>query len=527
MKQPAFNPGSKIIIFFLLLNFINVKAKEFDVVVYSATAGGVTAAVAAASEGMKVLIIEPGENVGGMVTGGLSNSDLGNTAVIGGLAAQFYKECAAYYKASLYHWPGPEPSVAERIMNSWLKKKNIDIRFHQRIDKVLKMNGRIDKIILTDSTEVEADVFIDAGYEGDLMARSGVSYTWGREGRKEYNESYAGLQPVTFTSHQIDTKLNPFDKDGKLLPLISNRKQVDYGEADKGIQSYCFRMVITDVNENKLDWEKPLNYHPETYELVRRYYKSKPDAPALFRFWPALPNRKCDVNSSIGISTNLLDGSSWDYPEADYAKRDSIRQWHKDYTLGLVWFLLTDSVVPQKVKDFVKTVGLCKDEFVNTNNFPHQLYVREARRMKGEYFLTQHDLMEDTMKYDVIGMGSYNIDIREMQRIPVRFSRYPKLEDEVYNEGYMSIPVSPYQIPYRAIVPKYNECQNLIVPVCLSASHVAFASYRMEPQFMIVGQSAGIAAAMAVKSQRPVQQIDIFELQNKLLKSSQILSMVK
>lgn len=439
----------------LVVCFIDLaKSVDYDVVVYSATASGVMASISAAREGMKVLLIEPGKNVGGMVTGGLSNSDLGNTAVIGGMTAQFYKECADYYKAPLYHWPGPEPHVAENIMNKWLKRNNVDIWFQKRVDKVLKINGRIDKIILTDGTEVKADVFIDAGYEGDLMARAGVSYTWGREGRKEFNESYAGLQPVTLTSHQIDAKLNPFDKNGKLLPLINNRKQVEYGEADKGIQSYCFRMVITDVPENKLEWKKPENYRPETYELARRYYKAKPDAPAMFRFWPALPNRKCDVNSSIGISMNLLDGSSWDYPEADYRKRDSIWQWHKDYTLGLVWFLLTDSVVPQNVKDFVKSVGLCKDEFANTGNFPHQLYVREARRMKGEYFMTQHDLMEDTTKYDAIGMGSYNIDIREMQRIPVKFSRYPKLEDEVYNEGYMSIPVSPYQIPYSSIVPE-------------------------------------------------------------------------
>lgn len=501
-----------------------VSATKYNVVVYGATASGVTASVAAAKEGMKVLIIEPGGNVGGMVTGGLSNSDLGNTDVIGGLALQFYKESADFYKAKLYHWPGPEPRIAENIMISWLKKNNIDVWFNRRVESVFKEQNVIKKIILSDKSEVTADVFIDAGYEGDLMARAGVSYTWGRESRKDYNELYAGRQPVSFTSHQIDTKLNPFDKSGRLLPLINNRKQVEFGESDKGIQSFCFRMVITDVPENKLEWTKPANYRPETYELARRYYKSKPDAPALFRFWPALPNRKCDVNSSIGISMNLLDGSSWDYPDADYPKRDSIWQWHKDYTLGLAWFLLTDSVVPQRVKDFVKSVGLCKDEFTNTGNFPHQLYVREARRMKGEYILTQRDLMEDTTKYDAIGMGSYNIDIREMQRIPVKFSRYPKLEDEVYNEGYMSIPVSPYQVPYRSIVPKHDECRNLIVPVCISASHVAFASYRMEPQYMIVGQSAGIAAALAVKSKRAVQQIDIFELQAKLIQEGQILS---
>jgi len=504
----------------------NLKSNTYDIVIYGATASGVTAAVAASQEGMKVLIIEPGKDVGGMVTGGLSYTDIGKRQVIGGLALQFYQDVADFYHTKLYHWIGPEPHVAENIMINWLKKYNVQLWFGRRVDKVSKKNNVIDKLILTDKTEVSAKVFIDASYEGDLMARSGVSYTWGRENITDYNESYAGRQPITFTTHQIDAQLNPFENKKKknLLPLIHKKQMVEIGKGDKGIQSFCFRMTITDLPENRMPWYKPANYNPDIYELARRYYKSKPNVPALFWFSPVLPNRKCDVNSSIGISTNLLDGSSWEYPEADYAKRDSIWQWHKDYTLGLAWFLATDSGVPQKVKDFMKTVGLCKDEYIDNANFPHQLYVREARRMKGEYFLTQSDLMKDTVKFDAIGMGSYNIDIREVQRVPIQFSRYPNLVTEVYNEGYMSMPVSAYQIPYRSIVPKYEECQNLIVPICISASHVAFASYRMESQYMIVGQSAGTAAAMAVKSNRPVQKIDIFELQTKLKKNKQVLS---
>ena len=239
---------------------------------------------------------------------------------------------------------------------------------------------------------------------------------------------------------------------------------VEIGEGDKGIQSYCFRMIATNHPGNMVPWQKPANYNPDDYELARRYYSSKPDAGPLIGFWPTLPNGKSDINSSVGISTNLLDGSSWNYPDADYSLRDSIWQWHRDYTLGLAWFLSTDPDVPQKVRDAMKKFGLCKDEYVNNEHFPHQLYIREARRMKGEYYLTQQDLMLDTIKYDAIGMGSYNIDIREMQRSYLEISRFPDMKYEVYNEGYLSIPVAKYEIPYRSMLPKYRRVPKSIGP---------------------------------------------------------------
>ena len=300
---------------------------------------------------------------------------------------------------------------------------------------------------------------------------------------------------------------------------------VEIGEGDRGIQSYCFRMIATNRTENMVPWQKPASYNPDNYELARRYYRSKPDAGPLIRFWPTLPNGKSDINSSVGISTNLLDGSSWNYPDADYPRRDSIWQWHRDYTLGLAWFLSTDPDVPQKVRDEMKNFGLCKDEYVNNGNFPHQLYVREARRMKGEYYLTQKDLKQDTVKYDAIGMGSYNIDIREMQRSYLDISRFPDIKYEVYNEGYLSIPVAQFEIPYRSMLPKFEECQNLLVPVCISASHVAIASIRMEPQYMIMGESAGVAAAMAVKTGRPMHLVDIYALQERLKNGKQVLTL--
>jgi hypothetical protein len=331
---------------------------------------------------------------------------------------------------------------------------------------------------------------------------------------------------VTFTSHQIDARISPFnnDKEKKLLPLINPRPLVDYGKGDRGIQAYCFRLIATNRPENMVRWKKPKNYDPKTYELMRRYYRLKPEAPPLIGFWQTLPNGKSDINSGPGLSTNLLDGSSWDYPEADYKKRDSIWQWHMDYTLGLAWFLSTDSAVPQRVRDEVKAFGMCKDEYVDNDHFPYQLYVREARRMKGMYFMTAHDLQEDTVKYDAIGMSAYNMDVREMQRNYIEISRFPDMNFEAYNEGYLSIPVAKYQIPYRSIVPKIAECANLIVPVCVSGSHLAFASLRMEPTYMIMGESAGVAAAMSVKTGRPVQLLDVVALQEKLTGYRQVLS---
>jgi hypothetical protein len=514
---------------FIISLFIPVISycQEYDVVVYGATASGVMASIAAAEEGMDVVLVEPGKYIGGMVTGGLSHTDFGDRTVIGGLALGFYRKVAEYYDTHTFHWRGPEPHVGEAILRQWLAEAGVEIRLEKRVDKVELIENRISRIFFIDGSELRGKVFIDAGYEGDLMARSGISYTLGREGVTEYNESWAGRQPVMQTSHQIDTRINPFTNDSErvLLPLINPRPMVPLREGDEGIQSYCFRLIATDQQRNMVPWKKPDNYDPDTYELVRRYYQAKPDAGPLIHYWPTLPNDKSDINSSAGISTNLLDGSSWDYPDADYPKRDSIWQWHRDYTLGLAWFLKSDPSVPEPVREYMGTFGLCRDEYVDNDHFPHQLYIRVGRRMKGEYFLTQHDLMEDTVKYDAIGMGSYNIDVREVQRNYISISRFPDMRYEVYNEGYLSIPVAQYEIPYRSLTPEYDECENLLVSVCISGSALAIASVRMEPQYMIMGESAGIAAAMAVLSERPVQLIDIYELREKLHDRSQVLSL--
>jgi hypothetical protein len=528
LKSLMLKTSKTIFLYIFFWNFtFGQSIVQKDIIIYGATASGVTAAVAAAREGASVLLIEPGRNVGGMVTGGLSHTDYGDRTVIGGLTTEFYHRIAQHYNTHVFNWRGPEPHVGEKILKDWLDEYGVEVVYEKRVIAVEKENNRISKIILSDNHHVIGSVFIDASYEGDLMAKAGISYVVGREGIKDYNESWAGRQPITFTSHQIDARINPFwdDKEKKILPLIHQKPMVGIGEGDEGVQSYCFRLIATDRPENMIPWPKPDNYDPKNYELVRRYYKEKPSAGPLIGFWPTLPNGKSDINSSVGISTNLLDGSSWLYPDADYEKRDSIWQWHKDYTLGLAWFLSHDSSVPTHVRDAMKKFGLCKDEYVENNHFPHQLYVRVGRRMKGEYFLTQHDLMQDTVKYDAIGMGSYNIDVREMQRSYMEISRFPDMKSETYNEGYLSIPVSQYELPYRALVPKFEECENLIVPVCISGSAIAIASIRMEPQYMIMGESAGVAAAMALKSKRPVQQIDVYALREKLKGYKQILSL--
>lgn len=500
---------------------------DYDVVIYTATASGVMAAIAAAGEGSRVLLVEPGKHVGGMVTGGLSHTDYGNRTVIGGLALEFYRRVAEHYNTHAFYWRGPEPHVGEQILKDWLQEAGVEVQFEKRLDEAQVTQGVIRQITFLDGTQVSARVFVDAGYEGDLIARAGVSYAVGREGVSDYGESWAGRQPLTFTSHQIDARLSPYrdERTQELLPLIHADTMVGIGEADAGVQSYGFRMIATDDPDNRLPWPQPAHYDPATFELARRYYRANPKAGPLIGFWPTLPNHKSDINSSVGISTNLLDGSNWKYPDANYALRDSIWNWHKNYTLGLAYFLANDPAVPEHVRQAMTTFGLCRDEYLDTEHFPHQLYVRVGRRMKGEYFMTQHDLMTDTLKYDAIGMGSYNIDVRHVQRSWLTISRFPDLKTETYNEGYLSIPVVPYEIPYRSLVPKFAECQNLISSVCVSGSHLAIASIRMEPQYMAMGHAAGVAAHLAVESGRPVQLVDVYALRQKLSAQGQVLSL--
>ncbi|MCK4748782.1 MAG: FAD-dependent oxidoreductase, partial [Bacteroidales bacterium] len=478
-----------ILSIFLLAVILEVygQDREFEVVVYGATAGGTIAAIAAADEGAEVLLIEPGKNVGGMVTGGLSHNDYGDRTVIGGMALEFYRKVADYYSKQLYYWRGPEPHVGEKIFRDWLAEAGVDLIFEKRVLETHKNSGHINRITLSDGSSVTGKIFIDASYEGDLMARAGVTYTIGREGVDEYDESWAGRRAILPDGHQMLPRVNPFReaKSSELLPLINPDPMVREGEADRAVQGYGFRVIVTTDPDNRIPFPKPDEYDPDQYSLVKRYYEVHPDAGNMVHTWPTLPNGKTDMNSSGSISTNVVDGRNWEYPDADYERRDEIWKSLKDYTLGLLYFLSYNPSIPERIRMETRQMGLCRDEFLENDHWPHQLYIRVGRRMKGEYFMTQHDLETDTLKYDAIGMGSYNIDVRHVQRTWIPVSRFPELHYEVYNEGYISIPVAPYEIPYRSLLPKYDECLNLIVPVCISASHVAYASVRMEPQYMI------------------------------------------
>jgi hypothetical protein len=337
----------------------------------------------------------------------------------------------------------------------------------------------------------------------------------------------AGRREILPGHHQFSVPVSPFSEDGKLLPYIQMEEDVGRpGDGDDKIQAYCFRICLTETPENRLPIPKPDGYDSKRFGLVRNHILARKGDLTLGTFLgiSRMPNGKTDINSGCPVSTNLP-GASWEYPEASYERRREIWDEHLNWSHGLLYFLGHDPVVPEKVRAEMLNWGLAKDEFLDTGHWPHQLYVREARRMLGEHILTQHDLQMRRDKYDSIGMGGYNIDIREVQWIAFNVFRFPDVQREALMEGYVSMPVNPYAIPYRSLLPREDECSNLLVTSCISASQVAYASFRMEPQYMIVGQSAGVAAAQAVRESRAVHKLDIGKLQNRLTAKGQILTL--
>lgn len=504
---------------------VHVAASTFDVAVYGATAGGVMAAVAAAQHGMSVALIEPGNHVGGMLSGGLSNSDVDNQqAIIGGLARSFFVSAGQYYHQPVA-WAF-EPHLAEAILRKMLVDTRIQTFFHCRLSSAEKSGSQIVLIRMENGLTFSAKVFIDSSYEGDLMKTAGVSYVVGREGRAKYNESLAGRQDLLPGHHQFKFAVSADVAAGGLLPLIiPENKVAQTGEGDGRFQSYCFRLCLTDNPENRLPVEQPTGYDPTRYELARRYLQSAKGALSLGDFLGIvrIPNGKFDVNSTGPVSTDLL-GANWEYPEADYARRQKIWNEHLSWAQGLIYFLGNDASIPENIRARMQTMGLPKDEFLDTGHWPHQLYVREGRRMLGEYIITQRDLQEYREKYDSIGMAGYNIDIREVEWLAHKVYLYPNVVDQVFTEGYLSMPVRPWQIPYRALLPRQQECSNLLVTACVSASTIAYSSFRMEANYMIAGQSAGTAAALAIASRRQLHQIDLSALQQALRQDKQILA---
>jgi FAD-dependent oxidoreductase family protein len=493
----------------------------FDVVVYGGTASGAIAAISAAKEGLRVALLEPENHIGGMVSGGLGATDVAIPSLVGGLCLEFFGRVGNYYGLAGPAW-NFEPHVAEMVFRGGLNEAGVKVFFNHRLSTVQREGRRIVSIQMENGAVFKGKVFIDATYEGDMLPRAGISYTWGREGQATYGESLAGrgeYAPLTWFGVYVDG----YDESGSLLPLIYAGDPGNPGEGDKKIQAYNFRLCLTDITENQVPFVKPANYDPKRYEIFRRYLSAASKGgtnPLKFSYLlgsAPMPNGKTDTNNSGSMSTDFI-GGSWDYPEADYQRRKEIWDEHKYYTQGLLYFLANDPGVPADLRSDAGRWGLAKDEFVDTENWPHQLYVREARRMLGEYVMTQSDLQTARFKEDSIGLGSYNIDSHAMQRIFVPGKG-------MVTEGFVNVPVSPYDIPYRAILPKAAECENLLVPVCLSASHVAYSSLRMEPQYMIMGHAAGQAAFLAIRDNVSVQGIGVQELQDRLRSQGQILTL--
>ena len=521
---------------------------EAYLIVYGGTSAAIPAAVQAKKMGKSVIVVSPDKHLGGLSSGGLGFTDTGDKSVIGGLARDFYHRVYMHYedsaawkwqKHSEYGNKGQgtpamdgnertmwifEPHVAEQIFEDYVNEFELDVRRDEWLDRekgVAKEGDRIVAITTLSGNTYRGKMFIDATYEGDLMAAAGVSYHVGREANSQYNEQWNGVQVgVLHHGHWFKSDISPYkvpgDSTSGLLYGVSAEDPGKYGEADKRLQAYCFRMCLSNHPDNRVAFPKPDNYNPENYELLARVFAS--GWRETFQKFDPIPNRKTDTNNHGPFSTDFI-GMNYDYPEASYERRQEIIQEHTDYQQGLMYFLANDPKVPEEVREEMAQWGLAKDEFTDNGNWPHQLYIREARRMIGEYVMTEHDTFSEREINDPVGMGSYVLDSHNAQR-------YIKPDGFVQNEGDIGVKPKngPYQISYGSLVPKKEECTNLLVPVCLSSSHIAFGSIRMEPVFMILGQSAALAATLAIDQDVAVQEVPYSALEEQLLAEKQILS---
>ncbi|MHB1036620.1 MAG: FAD-dependent oxidoreductase [Pirellulales bacterium] len=513
----------------------------WDVVVYGGTAGGAAAAVQAARMGKTVVLVEPTGHIGGLTSGGLGATDIGNKGAIGGISREFYRRVAKHYaddsawtfqKREAYRsgrqasaqetemWTF-EPKVAEKILKDMLAEANVPVLLKERLDLargVRKENNRITAVTMESGRVLQGRVFIDATYEGDLMAKAGVAYHVGREANAKYRETLNGVQTRQATKHQFNFPVDPYrtpgDPKSGLLPGIHDGGPGEDGAEDRRVQAYCFRMCMTDAPANRIPFPKPEGYDPLRYELLLRYIQA--GAFDVFGNNTPMPNRKTDTNNNGAFSTDNI-GMNYDYPDGDYATRERIFREHVTYQQGLMWFLANDPRVPEKIRRQAGRWGLSKDEFGDTGGWGHQLYVREARRMISDYVMTEQNCRGRAVAADSVGLGAYGMDSHNTQR-------YVK-DGRATNEGDVQVGVaSPYPIAYLSIVPKESQSANLVVPVCLSASHIAYGSIRMEPVFMVLGQSAATAACQAIDQDVPVQRIDRARLKQRLLADKQVLS---
>ena len=491
---------------------------QYDVVIYGGTAGGVAAAIQAARMGQSVAIIEPTQHLGGMTTNGLSKTDTGNTNAIQGLAREFYLRVGQSYGFSTPEWTF-EPKVAESVLNQMVTEAGITVYRGERLalsGGVVKQGTAIQSIRMESGRQFNAYVFVDSGYEGDLMAGAGVSYAIGREANATYGETYNGVQVGNATKHQFNRVVDPYVTPGVpssgLLPGIrSGLPPAADGSADLRIQAYNYRLTVTKAAD-RLPWTAPANYNASQYELLRRYIATEGITSVAGKLLKidALRNGKYDVNNQGPVSTDFI-GMNYAYPDANYATRDQIAQAHRDYQQGLLYFLATDPGLPASIRTEMNSYGLTADEFTDNGGWSGQMYIREARRLIGEYVMTDRNCRGLTSPVDPIALASYTMDSHNAER-------YVNAGGAVRNEGDVQIGIStPYAVSYGAITPQEGEASNLLVTSAISASHIAYGSIRMEPVFMELGQAAGTAAVMAITGGTSVQDVNYAALQQRLI----------
>lgn len=533
------------------IKVINDFTYESDIIIYGGTSAAITAAVQAKKMSKSVIIVSPDIHLGGLSSGGLGYSDTGKKEVIGGLSREFYQRVyEKYQKDDAWKWEDKsefgnvgqgtpaldgefrtmwifEPHVAETVYDEWIDEMDIEVLRDEWLDResgVTVEGGKIIAIRTLSGKEFKGKMFIDATYEGDLMATAGVSYHVGREANSIYGEEWNGIQTEIYhhrhhfkvLDQPIDPYWTPGDPSSRLLPRISEENPGIKGEGDNKVQAYCFRMCMSNHPDNRIPFPRPVNYDSTQYELLVRIFDAGWDE--WFDKFDMIPNRKTDTNNHGPFSSDNI-GMNYDYPDASYERRNEIIQEHRDYQSGLLYFVQNDSRVPVKTQKEFQKWGLAKDEFIDNDNWPHQIYVREARRMIGKYVMTVNELLQKKSTPESVGMGSYTIDSHNIQR-------YVDENGHVQNEGDIGVPLpDPYEIAYGSLVPKKEEITNLLVPVAVSASHIAFGSIRMEPVFMILGQSATTAAILALDQGIAVQDVSYSHLKERLLSDGQVLTM--
>jgi hypothetical protein len=516
-----------------------------DIIIYGGTSAAISAAVEAKRSGKSVIVVAPDTHLGGLSSGGLGFTDTGDKSVIGGLAREFYhrvwkhyntEEAWVWQKKEEYGNKGQgtpamdgenrtmwifEPHVAEKVFEDWVREEQIRVDRDEWLDRdngVALKSGNIISFTTLSGKTYSGKIFMDATYEGDLMAAAGVSYHVGREGKEVYGEEWNGVQTgVLHHKHWFMSDISPYVVPGEpssgLLPRISDEDPGERHQGDDKIQAYCFRLCMSNHPENRIPFPKPEDYDPLNYELLARSLET--GRKDWFEKFDPIPNHKTDTNNHGPLSSDNI-GMNYDYPEASYDRRKEIIEEHENYQKGLLWFVANDPRIPEDIQSEMKQWGLAKDEFTDNDNWPHQIYVRESRRMLGEFVMTENELLKKSPTPKPIGMGSYTMDSHNVQR-------YVKQDGFVQNEGDIGVSTNgPYTISYGSLVPKKNDCENLLVPVCVSSSHIAFGSIRMEPVFMILGQSAAAAAVLAIDTNASVQEVDYEKLRGVLLSKGQI-----